>query len=89
MERIKLKRPNLSRADFDRRADEFLKVIQKELMPEHASEFVAINMETGDYVLGKTPGDASEAFWDKWPDVLMYKCRVDGGPAYKFHGKRR
>lgn len=87
MEKIKQKRPNLPWPEFSRRAEEFLKKIQKELMPEHASQFIAINMETGEYVLGDTPGEASDAFWDRWPDILMFKCRVDGGPAYKFHGK--
>jgi hypothetical protein len=55
-------------------------------MPEHAAEIVAINMVTGEYVLGRTSGEASDAYRARWPDILMFMCRVDGGPATKFHG---
>ncbi len=87
METLKKKRPNLSRGEFNRRADRFLTQIQKGLLPEHADQILAINMETGEYVLGATAEEASEQFDHRWPDVLMFKCRVDGGPIAKFHGK--
>ncbi len=87
MQRILLKRPRLSRAELNRRADEYLKRIQQELMPEHASEYIAINLETGEYVLGATPHEVFEDFLERWPNHLMFRCRVDGGPAVKFHGK--
>jgi hypothetical protein len=87
MQRIKLKEPQLSRAEFNRRADEFLKRIQEELMPDHAAEIVAINMMTGEYVLAPTSGQAFEAYRARWPDILMFLCRVDGGPSTKFHGR--
>jgi hypothetical protein len=87
MEKLKRKRPALSKAELIRRGDEFLKSIQQELMPAHATEFIAINLETGEYILSKTPVEATERFWARWPDVLMFLCRVDGGPAYKFYGK--
>jgi hypothetical protein len=57
MARISLKKPRLSRSELNRRADEFLERIQPELMPKHASDYVAINLETGEYVLGSTPQD--------------------------------
>jgi hypothetical protein len=76
----------LSRGEFRRRAGEFLKRIQEELPRDKSKDVVAINMETGEYVLAKTNAEATEAFWSRWPDVLMYVCRVDGGPTIKFHG---
>jgi hypothetical protein len=66
MRQLKQKEPRLSRVDFDRRAEAFLKAIQEQLMPEHAKGLVAIK---------------------RWPNVMMYLCRVDGGPATKFHGR--
>jgi len=86
MERVKLKEPRLSRAEFSRRAQQYLAEIQKSLMPGHAAEFLAINMVTGEYALGKTAHEAVARHRSRWPDHLMYLCRVDGGPAYKFHG---
>jgi hypothetical protein len=44
-------------------------------------------MATGEYVLGKTPHEVFAAFRARWPEYLMFRCRVDGGPATKFHGK--
>ncbi len=87
METIKKKKPDISRGEFNRRADSFLARIQKDLLPEHAHEILAINMETGEFVLGATAEEASEKFDKLWADVLMFKCRVDGGPVAKFHGK--
>jgi len=86
MNRIRETRPDLTRREFSRRARDFLQRIQEELPEEKAHEVVAINMETGEYVLAKSNAEATEAFWERWPDVLMYVCRVDGGPTVKFHG---
>ncbi len=86
MKKVLTPRPDLSRKEFSRRAREFLHKIQRELLPEKADQVVAINMETGEYVLANTNAEATEAFWDRWPEVLMYVCRVDGGPSVKFHG---
>jgi len=69
--------------DFDRLVDSFLDKIQEELMPDKAEMIVAINMETGEYVLGRDAGDASRAFRTKWPKSGFYMCRVDGRPAVR------
>ncbi len=87
MKKFKTKRPDLPWPEFDRRADEFLVKIQQEHMPQDADKFVAINMETGEYVLADSSGQASDKFLSRWPDVLLFLCRVDGGPAIRFHGK--
>lgn len=86
MEKIQDKMPRLSRGAFSRRAAEYLRRAQADLLPEHAQEFIAINMETGEYVLGKTPRETFLASNERWPHTLMYSCRVDGGPATKFYG---
>jgi hypothetical protein len=41
--------------EFNKRSDELLKEFQKTLLPEHADEVIAIDVEGGSYVLGKTP----------------------------------
>jgi hypothetical protein len=86
MAKIAQKHPPLSRAEFIRRAQEYLREFQKALLPEHAQEFIAINVAKGEYVLGKTPHEAFTAFEERWPNDLMFRCRVDGGPSVKFHG---
>lgn len=76
----------LPRREFERRAEQILREIQKTLLPDHASEIVAINVETGEYTLGRTAREAQEAFRARWPNQLAYRVRVDGGPVFKFHG---
>jgi hypothetical protein len=71
---------------FARRAKEILQELQKTLLPEHASEIVAINVETREYTLGRTTSDALTAFRKRWPHRLAYLIRADGGPVNKFHG---
>jgi hypothetical protein len=77
----------MSMREFDRRADRILHDIQVSLLPEHASEIVAINVETGEYVIGANLDAVDEAFERRWPGQLSYVVRVDGGPVIKFHGK--
>lgn len=72
--------------EFTRRGMEFLTAIQKELMPEHASKIVAINVETGEYTLGEDITAAALAFRKRWPNEISFGIRVDGGPVVKFHG---
>lgn len=76
----------LPRREHERRAKQILQELQKTLLPEHAKDIIAINVETGEYTLGPTPGEALDAYRQRWRDVLPYMVRVDGGPVIKFHG---
>jgi hypothetical protein len=79
--------PQMSMREFDRRADQILKELQKTLLPEHASDILAINVETGEYVMAPTANEVYEEFERRWPQQLSFVVRVDGGPVTKFHGK--
>jgi hypothetical protein len=59
---LDLPKPLLPGREFERRAKETLQRIQKELLPEHASALVAINVETGEYELGSAPLGAQNRF---------------------------
>ena len=71
------------RTDFERLIDGHLEKIQEELMPDKAKMVVAINMGTGEYVLGEDSRAAYEAFHKRWPDGGYYMCRVDGTPSMR------
>ena len=75
-----------SKREFEKRADQILAELQKTLLPEHASEVIAINVDTGEYVLAQDSGEASKEFRKRWPGTLSYIVRVDGGPVVKFYG---
>lgn len=63
------------------RPEAVLRRLQFELMPEHQLDIVFINPFNGEYVLGKTWGEAYDAYQAKWPGEGFYFSRVDGGPA--------
>jgi hypothetical protein len=67
-----------------RLAMEVLERVQPELMPEHADEIISINVETGEYTLGRDALESGERFHQRWPDELCYQVRVDGGPVARF-----
>ncbi|MEK6259309.1 MAG: hypothetical protein AABP62_11895 [Planctomycetota bacterium] len=76
----------LPRREADRRMDQVLAEIQRELMPDHALDVVAINLETGEYERGRDDLDAALKFRARWPGQMSYLVRVDGGPVAKFYG---
>lgn len=69
------------RTDSERLVDGYLVKIQEELPPEQAKMVVAINLETGAYVLGRDSGEAAAAFHKRWPRSGYFMCRVDGTPS--------
>lgn len=79
--------PMISRRRFERRAAAILAQLQTTLGLEHASEVIAINVDSGEYLLAPTSGEAWQEFRKRWPGTLAYVCRVDGGPVVKFHGR--
>lgn len=66
---------------YERLINSYLAKIQKELEPEQAKMVVAINTQTGEYVLGHDSGEASAAFRRRWPNRGSHICRVDGSPS--------
>ncbi len=72
---------------FERRARRILAELQPNLLPEHADEVIAINVDTGDYVLASDSHQAWQHFRERWPGALAFVIRVDGGPVVKFHGR--
>ena len=79
--------PTMSRHDFEKRADQIFAELQPTLLPEHASEVIGINVDTGEYVLAPDDDEAWKAFRKRWPGTLGYVARVDGGPVWKFYGR--
>lgn len=78
----------LPRTEARRRGQEFLREIQNDLLPDHASRLVAINLEDGRYVLGDDDElQVAVAFRKRFPGHVPYIVRADGGPVVKFHGK--
>ncbi len=72
---------------FERKALERLKEIQPLLLPEKANHIVAIEPESGGYVVAKTVAEASEEFRRRFPGKLYFMVRADGGPVMRLRFK--
>lgn len=72
--------PAMTRSEVDefvRRAEEIYAARLKEaLEPEHLDQFVVIEPESGDYFLGKTLGEATQAARQSHPGRLTHAMRV-------------
>jgi hypothetical protein len=58
--------------------------IRDKLEPEHRGEIVAIEVDSGDYFLGRTVTEATSEARKKHPDKVFYFVRV-GFPAVYVH----
>ncbi len=58
--------------------------LQAELEREHRDEFVAIEPESGDYFLGKTLNEATQAARCTYPDRLTHAMRIGHRAALHF-----
>jgi len=58
--------------------------IREKLEPEHKGEIVAIEVDSGDYFLGRTVMEATSEARKKHPDKVFYFVRV-GFPAVYVH----
>lgn len=69
------------------RGEAILKELQQTLLPEYAHKIIAINVETGEYVLGDRAGETEREFKKKFPDQIAYVGRIDGRPVTKFYDR--
>ena len=64
------------------RGEEIYRKIKEKLEPEHKGEFVAIEVDTGDYFVGKDPIDADEKARGKYPDAVFFLARIGYRAAF-------
>ncbi len=73
---------------FEQKALERLKEIQPLLLPEKANYIVAIEPESGGYVVARTREETVKEFRQRFPGKLLFLIRVDGGPTMRLRHKR-
>ena len=56
--------------------------IKAKLEPAHKGEFVAIEVDTGDYFVGKDPIEADEKAREKYPDAVFFLARIGYRAAF-------
>ena len=71
--------------EFVRKAEEiYANRLRSVLEPEHMDEFVAIEPESGDYFLGKTLSEATQAARKSHPERWTHAMRVGHSTALHF-----
>ncbi len=71
--------------DFVRRAEAIYAMrLRGILEPDHVDEYVAIEPESGDYFLGKTLNEATQAARAAHPDCLTHAMRIGHRAALHF-----
>ena len=58
--------------------------IKDKLEPAHKGEFVAIEVDTGDYFVGKDLIEADRKARKKYPDAVFYLARIGYRAAWHF-----
>jgi len=66
----------------DKGKEIYKKELKDKLEPEHKGEFVAIDVKSGDYFLGKDPIEADEKARKKHPDNVFYLARIGYRAAF-------
>jgi hypothetical protein len=71
--------------EFVRKAEEiYASKLRHILEPDHCDEFVAIEPQSGEYFLGRTLNEASQAARKAHPDRLTHAMRVGHKAALHF-----
>lgn len=84
-----MKRFTKASVDYDRRTPSqiamwpLIEKVQALLGPECTDKVMAINRDTGEYVLGDDWGEAYRAYRDRFAHPYPYIVRVDGSPALR------
>ena len=55
---------------------------------DHWGEFLVVDIQTGDFEIGKRDADATLSILKRQPTALLYGVRIGDNVAYRFgHGK--
>ena len=77
--------PDLDVDEFVQKAEAiYVTRLRAALEPEHVDEFVAIEPDSGDYFLGKTLNEPTQAARAVYPDRLTHPMRVGHKAALHF-----
>jgi len=69
---------------FAQKGEAIFKSIEEKLKPEHIGEIVAIEIESGDYFLGRTHSEAGDKAKRKYPDKIFYFARIGAKAGVSF-----
>jgi hypothetical protein len=81
-----LQKLNIPQIDWNKFAEKGRAIYERlkdQLLPQYKGCFIAIDLETGDYALGKDPMEANQTLRARHPGKIFYLMRV----GYRAAGK--
>lgn len=83
IERLKREKTSYSTEELDRLGWARYEEIKEELEAKHHGEYVMIEVESGDYFVGKTPEESLHHAQAVHPDKAFYLIRIGYRAAHK------
>lgn len=81
--------PTIYPAEIAQKGDEVYQKISKQIEKRHTGEFLAIEVESGKYFLGRTQVEAIEKAKKHFPTKIFYLLKVGFPAAVTFSGYQR
>jgi hypothetical protein len=74
--------------EISKKGRKILEAISPELAKQHFGQFVAIEVDSGDYFIGETGIAATRKAQAKYPGKIFFLGRIGYRTAYSFKGRR-
>jgi len=75
---------NLNKEQFAQKGEKIFRAIEDQLKPEYLGKVVAIEIESGNYFIGRTHSEAGDKAKHKFPEKIFYFARVGAKAAVSF-----
>jgi len=72
---------------ISKKGRQIFEVLDPELSKTHRGQFVVIEVDSGDYFLGKTPMEADQQARAKYPGKVFFMGRIGYRTAFSFKGR--
>ena len=69
---------------FAQKGEEIFRSIEDQLKPEHIGKVIAIEIESGDYFIGRTHSEAGDKAKRRYSDKIFYFARVGARAGVSF-----
>ena len=66
----------INKEQFAEKGEAIFRRLEDSLMPEYKGKIVAVEIDSGDYFLGRTHSEAGDKAKQKYPDKIFYFARV-------------
>ena len=72
---------------ISKKGRQLFEALDPELSKTHRGQFVVIEVDSGDYFLGKTPMEADQQARAKYPGKVFFMGRIGYRTAFSFKGR--